>query len=344
MHRLRVKDYRRAPRGRWTTRCHGYIIIDNSDKGPELPHRELKWEMPNKMNLYRKIGLQTFRLPYRLLGRRGREGLKKIPLIMRAYESLYSWLVAENIVLADTPGGKMYLDISSRYSVGWMMLLGGSYEEHETELFKSVIREGMTVVDLGANIGYYTLLAARLVGEKGRVFSFEPEPNNFALLIKNVELNRYDNVIPVQKAVSDKNAASRLFLHEGSNVHSLYDTHDAGDSIIVDVTTLDSVWENEGCPPIDVIKMDIEGAEMAALDGMRRIISENPNLKILTEFLPKVLQQSGFSAIDFLNKLTEFGFKLYAVTSKEPWIKPVSVAQVIELGESRVGRSIFCQK
>ena len=69
-----------------------------------------------------------------------------------------------------------------------------------TALVKRIVRNGDIVVDIGAHIGYYTLIFARLVGPKGKVFAFEPEPNNFNLLIKNIKINGYKNIIPVQKA------------------------------------------------------------------------------------------------------------------------------------------------
>lgn len=92
-------------------------------------------------------------------------------------------------------GHKMFIEPAD----GLEFLIKPHHEEFETEIFKKEIKKGDTVLDLGAHIGYYTLLAAKLVGEKGKVFAFEPEPTNFALLKKNIKINNYQNVIPVQK-------------------------------------------------------------------------------------------------------------------------------------------------
>jgi len=221
----------------------------------------------------RKIGLQIFRQTYKLLVMMiGLRRLRKLPLVRRIYEFLGSRLVtSDDVALIDAPGGKMYLDAAYQHGASWILFLDGVYEKHETELFSGVVKEGMTVVDLGANIGYYTLLAAKLVGEKGKVFAFEPEPHNFALLVKNIKANGYDNVVPVQKAVSNRSGTTRLFLHqEDAGRHKIYDSHDSRDSIEVDVITLDSLGEDNQYP-IDLIKMDIEGAEMAALVGVEYI-------------------------------------------------------------------------
>ncbi len=272
-------------------------------------------------------------------------GLGKLPLARRAYNFLYSWAMLPNeIVLAEVEGQKMYFDTNDKHGMTAQLFLGGLYEKYETNLFKSVVGEGMTVVDLGANIGYYTLLAAKLVGRKGRVFAFEPAPDNFSLLLKNIEANGYDNIIPVQKAVSNETGTTKLFLCEvNRGDHRIYQSHDNRESITVDVTTLDNFFENEQYP-IDVIKMDIQGAEMAALQGMTEIVLKNDSLKIITEFWPTVLQSFGFSPLEFLNKLIEYGFTLYTITSKEPWIKPVSVTHVMEMAKGEEFINLFCQK
>lgn len=298
--------------------------------------------MITKRNYVRKGSFQMFRWLCRLLYGKG---LGKLPLVRRAYEFLYSYTMLPNeIALAEVEGQKMYFDTNDKYGMTGQLFLGGLYEKYETNLFRRVVGEGMTLVDLGANMGYYTLLAAKLVGRKGKVFAFEPDPDNFSLLLKNIEANGYNNVIPVQKAVSNKTGTTKLFLCQGNKAdHRIYYSHDGRESITVDVTTLDTFFENERYP-IDVIKMDIQGAEMAALQGMTEIVLKNDSLKIITEFWPWGLQSFGFSPLEFLDKLIEYGFTLYTVTSKEPWIKPVSVTQVMKMCKSGGALNLFCQK
>jgi FkbM family methyltransferase len=291
--------------------------------------------------LHKKIGLRLFSEVCKLLQGKRLTGLS---IARRTYRFLYSYLVAPNdVVLADVHGQKMYLDTGDK-EVSSVLLLTGVHEKYETHLFKRVVVEGMTVVDLGAHVGYYTLLAAKLVGEKGKVFAFEPDPDNFSLLLKNIQTNRYGNVFPVQKAVSNKTGTSKLYLsRENKGDHRIYDSYDSRESIEVEVTTLDAFFEDKQYP-IDVIKMDIQGAEMAALQGMTKIISKNDTLMIMIEFWPEGLRTFGFSPAEFVNKLIEYGFKLYTITSQEPWTKPIDVAHIMKICENRKTINLFCQK
>ena len=97
------------------------------------------------------------------------------------------------------------------------------YERATTDLLKDLLHPGMIFVDVGANIGYFSLLAANLVGTEGTVYAFEPEPGNHELLRKNIELNSYSNIVMIQKAVSNKSGSAPLFLSAlDSGSHSLY--------------------------------------------------------------------------------------------------------------------------
>jgi len=108
-------------------------------------------------------------------------------------------------------GHEMFLDPTDSI-VSPTLLRDGYFEPYETTLIESEIRPGDVVLDIGANIGYYTLIFARLVGERGRVYAFEPDPTNFRLLKKNVRANGYQNVIFVKKAVADSSGSMPLYL------------------------------------------------------------------------------------------------------------------------------------
>ena len=125
--------------------------------------------------------------------------------------------------------------------------------------------------------------------------------------------------------------------------HRIYDSHDGREAITVEVTTLDAFFE-KGQYPIDVIKVDIQGAEMAALQGMSEIVLKNDSLKIIIEFWPMMLQKFGFSPLEFLNKLIEYGFTLYVIASEEPWIKPASVTEIMNMCKGDEFLNLFCQK
>jgi FkbM family methyltransferase len=230
------------------------------------------------------------------------------------------------------------------------LIKGQGYEKGTTKLFTELVKEGMNVVDIGANIGYYTLLAARRVGPHGRVYAFEPEPQNFKLLTENLRLNGYKNVIAVQKAVSNKSGTVSLFLGmRGSGTHSLVSTRDySKEAIGIEAVTLDEFFEKAGTPDIHVIKMDIEGWEMEALDGMRRLIMRNSPLKLVVEFYPWGLLGRGMRPLALTSKLMELGFALSVIDEETGQATPFAeyhCGQAVEFVEKNKGSvNLLCQK
>lgn len=136
------------------------------------------------------------------------------------------------------------------------------YEPIETQLVKQSVKAKDCVVDVGANIGYYTLLMAK---QRAIVHSFEPEPKNFALLKKNVELNNFTNVILYNKAVSNANGISKFVLSDfDTGQHKLGNSKLGTRTINVDTTTIE-------LEHIDFAKIDVEGAELLVLKGMKTL-------------------------------------------------------------------------
>lgn len=232
----------------------------------------------------------------------------------------------KNIV--EVQGSKMCLDVDEKdVSLRRTFQFYASNKIHEqatTNLFKEVVKKGNVVIDLGANIGYFTLLSARLAGPQGRVYSFEPETKNFKYLSKNIEINGYKQVTPVQRAVSDKNGKTRLYLcnyesghhtinqHEGIEAYRP-DLRDKKEFIEIETVTLDSFLEGKE-KKIDVIKMDVEGAECLALSGMDKILKENKDLKMFVEFFPLLIRKMGSSPREFIRKiLEEYCFSVFVV-------------------------------
>lgn len=190
-------------------------------------------------------------------------------------------------------------------------------------------------------------MGANRVGAGCKVFAFEPNPRHFALLVRNIEANGYSNVIPVKKAVSNKIGTANLFLDpENKASNKIYNPHNGSESITIDVTSLDEFFLGKEYP-IEIIKMDIEGAEMAALQGMAKIIEKNDDLKIVTEFFPSALQKFGFSPVQFLNKLISYGFRLYIIKEEEGTGECVEFTDpnyALEICKSKKSINLFCEK
>jgi len=221
---------------------------------------------------------------------------------------------------------------------GLELLIKPFHEEFETEIFKKEIKKGDTVLDLGAHIGYYTLLAARLVGAKGKVFAFEPEPTNFALLKKNIEINNYQNVIPVEKAVSNKNGKGRLYLKEKKTQNRIYDSQENDPFIEIETVKLEDYIKEK----VDFIKMDIEGSEVMAAKGMTSLFQKNQQIKIMTEFYPRLIEKSGENPLEFLKLLKKCGFSLNKINSQDKKIEPIEDLEKTSEIEDHI--NLFCLK
>ena len=242
----------------------------------------------------------------------------------------------------ESQGHKIYLDSNDSLHLS----IHKNWEDLETEIVKKHVSKGDFVLDLGANIGYYTLLFAKIVGDSGRVYAFEPDPVNFALLKKNVEVNNYNNVVLVQKAVSNKSEKSKLYLCEGNLAdHRIYDTHNGRKSIQIETTKLDDFFNDKNIR-FDFIKMDIEGAEGGAVQGMRNILKRSKNIKIITEFYPEALEGFGIGAREYLNLLLRHNFKFFMLDEKEKKIREISAPKLLKEypKENRKFTNLLCIK
>jgi FkbM family methyltransferase len=219
----------------------------------------------------------------------------------------------------------------------------GTYEPFAVELLKKHLRPGMTVVDGGAHVGFYTLLAARLVGPNGRVFSFEPDLYNFRCLVFNVEQNRYKNVTVMHKVIADR-VANTIFYQSSSTISSSLGNRKENRNffqgvsvkkVAVPSTTLDA--ELEGIP-VDVIKLDIEGAEPLALEGMNKIIHRDHPLVLFAEINPSALSSLGTSPEVLTRSLKNLGFDIYFIDEPSRKLIPV-------LGNSAIRKgNLYCRR
>ncbi len=234
----------------------------------------------------------------------------KLKLKYFIWRKLLKYVVNPNKIV-NTYGGRMYLD--SKDSL--LLSIRKNYEPGHVALMKEKVKEGDYVVDVGANIGFYTLLLAKLVGPHGKVFAFEPDPENFIVLEKNVKLNNYKNIIIENKAVINKNEKVDLFM---SNINKgdtrIYKTPEkikegvAPDCEAYGVKLDDYFDKNK--EKIKFFKMDIQGAEHLAITGMISIL-KNEGISFTVEFCPELLDCAGINSEDFLSLLNENGFSIF---------------------------------
>lgn len=269
------------------------------------------------------------------------KGLEHFSITGRIYRFLVRHLVGEDIISVSVHGQKMYVPTT----FGLTLLSAGTYQSEKlmTNLFIEFLTEGMIVVDVGAHVGFYTLLAARAVGNKGKVFCFEPEPSNYALLLKNIKENSYSNVVPVQRAVTDTTGHVELFIARDSSGHSVGSHNQLQKAIIVDSITLDDFLAGRE-HPVHLIKIDVEGAEMAVLKGMKRIIDNNPGLNIFAEFNPSALRRVGFSPVEYLQMLANLGFEIRVINEQKQSFELAAASQIIRMCKNAEYVNLLCRR
>lgn len=228
-------------------------------------------------------------------------------------------------------GNKMFLDPGDSLELS----IQGVYGELDTNIVKNEIKPGDIVIDVGANIGYYTLIFAKLVGKTGKVIAFEPEPKNFQLLKKNIAINELTNVIIEQKIVSDKNEKIKLFLADSGIVgHRINPIKNTTNFIEVDSVTLDNYLQiNNLNKKINFLKIDVEGAEMQVLEGAKCIL-ENHDLKIFTEFNRLAIKKLGMDPKKMLLLLTKNKLKLFLPNYKLNTISETNIDELLSSQET----------
>jgi len=225
----------------------------------------------------------------------------------------------------------------------------GTYEELEAKIMEEKIKVGNIVVDVGANIGLHTLNMARIVGNTGQVFAFEPDPSNFEILKKNVKINNYKNIILEQKAVGDKHGRTTLYQSDHPGKHRIFpQTEQAKSQVQVELTNLDNYFDSDMIDKINFIKIDVEGLEFSVLKGMKNILKNSKKIKILFEFMPENTMEVGFTPIELLNYLTSNNFKLYCMDDKTKKLLHVSnneeIVKLCSTTDNTISRNLFCEK
>jgi len=215
---------------------------------------------------------------------RGR-GLRKYKFLNDFNQKIQAGVKSDFAVVQES---KMYLGVRDHYNLS----IDGFYEPKETELVKREVKKGNIVIDVGASIGYYTLLLSRLVGNSGKVFAFEPFENRIEILKQNIDINDYSNITIEKKIISDKIGSINL---NEKNFNS---------------TTLDDYFKNR---KIDFIKVDVDGFEKKVTDGMLRVLENNQNIKLMMEYYPPGLEKFSGNPTDFPKKLELFGFEIFDI-------------------------------
>lgn len=190
-------------------------------------------------------------------------------------------------------------------------------DKEEIELLLRTVKKGDTVLDIGANIGFYSKILAKAVGETGKVHSFEPDKTNFSHFVRNTQ--NIPAITPVNKAVAEQTKTIKLYTSKMLNVdHRTYkvDNYVAGKF------------------KVDFIKMDIQGFELFALQGMLQTLVGNPSIIILTELWPYGLRKAGTSLEVFFSFLSQNKMKAYRLNNLATPLNEKELISTVEYNET----------
>lgn len=242
--------------------------------------------------------------------------------------------ISEDRIL-ELQGFKIKLGDATRY-----LALVGDYEPSVTNLLKKEVKQGMYVFDLGANIGWFTLVFSKLVGDTGHVYAFEPDPYYFGILKENIELNNLKNVSIYQLAISNKLGIAKFNLNKWFGTFVLESKTITDNQLDVKTISLDDFCKANNVRA-DFIKMDIEGSEPKAFEGMRSVVLANHGIKIISEFNSYAIIDVGDSPEQYLDALERSGFNINQIDENNPGeFKPARKEKLLKLGKNSV--NLYC--
>lgn len=230
--------------------------------------------------------------------------------LLHRYNGLLGWIGGP--YRADTHSGAR-IDCDPRDLIESYILHFGVWEPGVTSVIKRMLRPGDVFVDVGANIGYDSLLAASLVGEHGRVLAFEASPTTFDLLLRNLALNPYTNVVARQLAVSDRRQQMPLYFGPTDNRGKATTIAARGFSqeCLVQAHPLTELFSEEERSRIRLIKIDIEGGEVPVINDFLANLDRYPDAtSLIVEVNPSTEWQTAFGA------LTDAGFRAFAIPNR----------------------------
>jgi FkbM family methyltransferase len=210
-------------------------------------------------------------------------------------------------------------------------LLNGGFENTERSFVEHFLRPGMTVLDIGAHHGFYTLMASRKVGSQGRVIAVEASQRERDKLHRHLRMNGCKNVCVVACALGEAQGTAELYLvgggETGCNSLRPPDVARPTTRIAVSVETLDGVLQSHKVDRVDFIKMDVEGAEFSVLKGARELLNNRPRPAILIEVYDIRTRPWGYAARDIVRYLTALEYH---------WFSPLPGGKIEELNPEKL--------
>lgn len=211
------------------------------------------------------------------------------------------------------------IEVDPRDMIGREILSQGCWEWETYHFLETWLRPGMTIVDAGAHIGQYSMLASARVGPEGRVHAFEPHPGLYEVLGRNLRRADCSNVVARRLALGRSHGTRDLFLHPSDNAGATSlrprDGAPPDPRVRVTATTLDRYVGANRLRRVDLVKIDVEGAEIEVLEGAVRTLDANPDIVLVVEFLRPNARRFGHTVEDLEARLRRLRFRLFSITS-----------------------------
>lgn len=262
-------------------------------------------------NLYipaRRFG-RSLLLRYPTLDQRIGRALVSVDLWLRSHGALGSEL---NSGVIQFEGLHVHFDPDEPDEAG-AILTNGTYESETIDVIKQRLHSGSVYVDMGCHIGLLSMIAAQHVGSDGRVYAFEPTPSVRALAAQNFAANKLESRICLEPlAVGAVDGDVWLRIVEGaSQANSVVEAGPTLDSILVPMTTMDTYFGRLNWPAVDLVKMDIEGQELAAIRGMASMVDHNPQMVLVFEYHRAQMTKAGTTPEALFKALKDVGFDCF---------------------------------
>jgi FkbM family methyltransferase len=264
----------------------------------------------------------------------GNRGLGRIPGVQWFKRAILSAAVPRQRVQKQLDGFRMWLNPADA-GVSKEILGSGGYEEFELALFRKECKPGMVLMDVGGNIGYYSLAACAQTGDQATIYAFEPEPTVGAMLRDNLALNEFRSVTTVDRALADKRGVLRLNVDESNTgKHSLVQSEGTNvKQIDIETLTMDEFVTERGIPRVDLIKIDVEGAEGLVLAGAQETIRRFGPV-IFMEYTPDWLARAGTDTRALFAGFAAQGYVIDLIDTRERACKRVDFAELERLRTS----------
>jgi FkbM family methyltransferase len=266
------------------------------------------------------------------------------------FQTLQNFKKIKNGPIQTKDGITMYLN-ENDHVISRHLAFHKVWEPYETTVTKKFLDKNTIFIDIGANIGYYSLLAGSI---SKKVLSFEPEKKNFQILSENISVNSFYNITPYNYAITNNIGTSNFYLNTKGNAgdhrffsDDLLQTNEERVCVQVNCITLDEFCSKNFIEP-NIIKMDIQGSEMLALQGMKKILNESKDLVLFTEFWPQGMIATGESPEEFLTKLLDHGFSIFEINGIKNRIDRKSNEQLLQTNKGNsyqyVETNLLCLK